>query len=362
MRCREASGAVTAAVGLLLATMGCDRLLPADAARPITLPADELPQGPGQPEWWYYNGRLESDDGRVFGIVAVVFHVPTGVIPLLADTWIAHYGVLDPAAGRLIYDQVGHIRPFESRPGLGESAEDLAARTPLVRISGTGGAGRLSAVMGDGSLALELDLTDAGGPVLHGDDGLVPFGFGGRSFYYSRPSVRAAGTLDIDGAATPVRGELWFDRQWGADLRNPWLPWDWFSLRLSDGTRMMLYQFRDSHTPTFCTFIPAEGEPFALSGEEVTVAPTRFWTSPRSLRTYPVVWEIEVPSQALSVTVSAVVDDQEIEAWGTTLNLYWEGLCDLEGVRGGDAVEGWGYAELTNYGPDWSALGLPWGQ
>jgi predicted secreted hydrolase len=362
MRREERTKIMRAAVGLLLALTGCNPLVPEEAARSVSFSRDELPQGVGQPEWWYYNGRVETDDGRVFGIQAVVFHVPPGVVPLLADTWIAHYGVLDQQAGRLIYDQVGDIRPFESNPGFGESGEELAVRTPLIQITGQGAAERLTAVMGDGSHALDLSLTDTRGPIVHGDDGFVPFGLNGGSFYYSRPSMQAGGTLVIGEEKTPVSGELWFDRQWGPDLRNPWLPWDWFSLRLNDGTRIMLYQFRDAQTPAFGTYIPPVGEALTLAGEDVTVAPTRFWTSPRTLRTYPVAWDIRIPSQSLAVSVAATVDDQELEAWGTTLNLYWEGLCDLDGTSGGRAVTGWAYVELTNYAIDWGALGLPWAQ
>jgi predicted secreted hydrolase len=51
-----------------------------------------------------------------------------------------------------------------------------------------------------------------------------------------------------------------------------------------------------------------------------------------------------VPSEALSVTVTPLVDDQEFLADRTTFTTYWEGACRITGSQTGRA-----YVEMTGY-------------
>jgi predicted secreted hydrolase len=51
-------------------------------------------------------------------------------------------------------------------------------------------------------------------------------------------------------------------------------------------------------------------------------------------------WQIKVAAETLTLTVTAVADDQEIDASATTLNVYSEGLCAITGTRTGRGVTG----------------------
>ena len=42
----------------------------------MRLDVDESPHDFGGGEWWYYTGRVTDEDGRGYGIEAVIFHVP----------------------------------------------------------------------------------------------------------------------------------------------------------------------------------------------------------------------------------------------------------------------------------------------
>ncbi len=57
-------------------------------------------------------------------------------------------------------------------------------------------------------------------------------------------------------------------------------------------------------------------------------------------------WEIEVPGQALAVTVTPLLDDQEMQV----SFIYWEGAVRAAGTMQGAPVSGRGYVELTGYG------------
>jgi predicted secreted hydrolase len=66
----------------------------------------------------------------------------------------------------------------------------------------------------------------------------------GRSFYYSHPVMRTTGTITIGQRTINVTGDSWFDHQWGG-FRQCYPAWDWFSLRLYDGSYIMLYDLRN---------------------------------------------------------------------------------------------------------------------
>ncbi len=314
----------------------------------VRLPNDEAPHHFGGGEWWYYTGMLSDDEGRDYGIEAVVFHIPE--IPYLfnlARARMAHFAVLDVSTGRFVYDQ---SREFSPVPVFEAPQPGFNLVTDIVQASGRDGEDHLHAITRGGEFALDLTLTDERGPVLHGGRGYVPFGANGNAFYYSRPRMHAIGALEVDGDRRSVTGSIWFDHQWGNDLTNPWLKWDWFSIRLDDGTDIMSFVFPDTPGPVFFgTYIPADGDPISLPLAAVIVTPNAHWTSPRTGVTYPVGWNIDIPTRGLTLSVAAAALDQELDARGSTLNIYWEGLCTVTGTHGDQAVGGIAYVELANY-------------
>lgn len=310
----------------------------------VQLPHDEAPHCSGN-EWWYYTGRVETDDGKGYGIEAVIFH--TADLPPFNtnEAWVAHYAVIDETTGKFTYDQGTRLATSNSSsPYSGFHLE-----TPRVKMKGLSGRDHLEASMADGSLAIDLDVVDQRGAILHDGTGYIDYGIDGHSFYYSRPDMEATGTMVIDGKVRNVAGTLWFDRQWGKDLNNPWLKWDWFSVRLDDGTCIMMFMFRDPNIAVARgTYVPAIGKAIALYREDFSITETATWQSPRTRGIYPTQWQIQIPSQGLDFTVTAVAEDQEIDSRWTTLNIYWEGLCTVAGTRGDQPVSGHTYVEMTS--------------
>ncbi|MHC4674148.1 MAG: lipocalin family protein [Planctomycetota bacterium] len=313
----------------------------------VRLPLDEAPHCYGG-EWWYYTGRVSTDDGHGYGIEAVVFHVPRLPFPIPADGWVAHFAILNETTGEFKYEQARWLGPatcYAPQPG----GFDLD--TPLIQMTGSAGQDQLQAAMPDGKYTVDLLLSDERGPVVHGVNGYVPYGPTGSSFYYSRPRMLALGTLKIDEQSHAVSGHFWFDRQWGKDVPNPRVAWDWFSLRLHNGTSVMLIVFREENSASFGTYIPDVGDPVPLTNDEFKITPTAWWTSPHTGITYPINWDIVIIRPELTLTVAAVANDQELDVRDTTFNVYWEGLCTITGKHGELPVDGLAYVELTNYPP-----------
>jgi predicted secreted hydrolase len=313
----------------------------------VRLPLDEAPHCFGGGEWWYYSGRLSTDSGAQFGIEAVTFHVPPLPIGVPTDLWSSHYAVIDVQTGQFQYDQVVEAGPHGSAlsPGKG-----FNLKTSLIQMRGEGGNDEIAAQFRSGDYALSLTLHDLRGPVLHGGDGYVPHG-NGWSFYYSRPQMAASGTLRVGAATLAVSGDLWFDRQWGRDLNDPHLQWNWYSIRLEEGTDIMLYTFPGPDgAVAFGTVMPPADSPYSLTADEFRISPSETWESPATGITYAVGWEIDLPGQNIVLNVRAVVDDAELDTRATTQNIYWEGLCWVDGHIGSEPAEGYAYVEQVNAG------------
>jgi predicted secreted hydrolase len=342
---------------------------------PVVLPRDD---GPHQrlTEWWYYTGHLAAADGRRFGYEAVIFRAERGDVPV---TWASHLALTDESGDRFLYgqrSQVGGVvdtspHSSDGTPtgfALGVTGFDPRDPTTATRspwsLAGSGGHDRISAALSasevasaGGSFGLSLDLTALTPPVLHDRDGWIDFGPAGGSYYYSRPEMRTTGTLTLDGRSQSVTGTSWFDHQWGDFISVGGGGWDWFAVNLEDGTDLTLSLVRaadGSHPLVYGTLIsPAQPDGTRrvthLDRSAFSVDASGHWTSPRTGATYPAGWRIRVPAEDLAIDLTPTVAAQELDTRATTGVVYWEGSQRVSATRGGRAVAGQAYVELTGY-------------
>ena len=124
--------------------------------------------------------------------------------------------------------------------------------------------------------------------------------------------------------------------------------WDWFALQLSDGSDLMFYRLRrrdgsiDPHSAG--TWLAGDEEPRQIRSTDIAVEVLRYWDSPAGGR-YPMAWRIGIDSLDLDLTITPVMDAQELH---TTVR-YWEGAVDVSGTADRLPVSGRGYVELTGY-------------
>jgi predicted secreted hydrolase len=172
-------------------------------------------------------------------------------------------------------------------------------------------------------------------------------GQGGTSYYYSEPDLDGLGLLYVNGTPVAVTATAWMDHQWGSwQSHGGYAGWDWFSLRLEDGDRVMLFQFRDQdgsiQAGSAGTWIEAGGGSQHLDAGDWGIEVLERWTSPDTGATYPVRWHVSVPHHSLDTVVEATFPGQEMAVqFGPQ---YWEGSVT---VTGSDA--GLGFVEMTGY-------------
>src|SRR6266566_1180532 len=237
-------------------------------------------------------------------------------------------------------------------------------------IRGVNGLDHLEAAMTN--YTLHVDLLGLKPATLHNGNGLITYGLGGFSYYYSRTRMELSGTLIDHHQPLQVNGVVWMDHQWGNFLALGGGGWDWFSIQLNNDTapshaanntacladaqaacketEMMLYLIRDATGKTISTYVEDIGshEDFhLLPPGALRVDVLDHWKSPVTGANYPSGWQLKVndPQLQVSLTLMPELKDQELVVYQSTGNSYWEGAVSISG----QVVQGEGYVELTGY-------------
>ena len=328
----------------------------------VVLPRDLYAHAQAQTEWWYYTGHLKTDSGRRFGFELVFFKRRTdldrfGVIPLrlIANPlYLAHFAVTDESRGLFRYDHRKSANGLFDPPARADSRR-LYLRLGDWTVREAHGMHLLRATVG-ADLIFEAALRPSKPAALNGHEGAgVSFkDHGEASRYFSYTRMEAEGDLTLGGVSEHFRGSAWMDREFGTwATTDGQKGWDWFSLQLEDDTELMVYHIRDRHGRpsdfSSGTFVDAEGRRTHLSREDFELEVTGHWQSPHTGATYPSGWRLRVPRVGVEVSVTPVLKDQELDTRGTTMIVYWEGACAVEGTRGAERVAGRAYVELVGY-------------
>ena len=292
-------------------------------------------------EWWYFNGLLTDDTGGDYSFHYVTFQsvLPSGFTPrLLQLSWADHEK---------------EVYLTDERPELPLlEATKVAFSFQVNDWSMAGDGTDYSMTFNTGGYSVALQAVSNKPATLHQGKGLVDLGRAGESYYYSRTRLATTGTLTIGEEQRQVTGLAWMDHQWG-DFSIAPVGWDWMSLQLDDGSDLMISMVWDStdHQPinSYGTYVPPNGQPRNISGENISLTATGSWTSAVTGTTFPVGWNLEVESLNLSLTLTPALLDSEFQGSKYVPPAYWEGAVHVNGTRNGQTVTGNGFAELVGY-------------
>ena len=262
------------------------------------------------------------------------------------DLYLAHAAVTDISGKRFYY----HERLNRAGPGVaGASVARCRVWNGNWSAQWQGEWQTLEATADD--FRFRLDLGSAKPPVVHGLNGISRKGdaAGEASHYVSLTRLNISGELWIDGAKRDVTGTSWMDHEWFTNqLAKDQIGWDWFSVQLDNQTELMLFRLRrrDGSVDPYSagTYIDVQGHARHLARNEISLTPQGYWKSASTGASYPVRWQIRVPSLGISLDAAAAVDAQELAAGDQTGPAYWEGSVTYTG-----SASGAGYLEMTGY-------------
>ncbi|MDQ6788219.1 MAG: hypothetical protein M3033_15550 [Acidobacteriota bacterium] len=330
---------------------------------PVSLPRDLAAHKNVQTEWWYYTGHGETVSGKRFGFELVFFKRRTdldkfSLVPLRVfgnPIYFAHFAVTEYDNKQFRYAHRKSANGWFDPPA-SASENHFHLRLGDWSLRESQGAHVLRATIGADEV-FEATLKPTKKPILNGiaKDGISFKDEGQASRYFSYTRMEMEGDIVWNGGeAEHFHGSAWMDREFGT-----WTPtdnqkgWDWFSIQLSNGAELMCYQIRNSAggVSDFSSgnYVEKDGESTALGHEDFSIEPTGFWKSPRTQATYPSGWKLKVPRFDLELTVSPVLQDQELDTRGTTMIIYWEGACEVRGKIKTEDISGRAYVELVGY-------------
>jgi len=315
--------------------------------RTFSFPQDHG-QHPGfRIEWWYITATLKDDKGEQFGVQWTLFRnairpgTQTGSGWNDGTIWLGHAAATSATrhyvAERYARGGVDQANvttaPFSAWIDGWSMSSDSHTDDPLASV-------QLKASGKD--FRYHLNLTTTQPVVLQGKEGYSRKSDAGQaSYYYSQPFFDARGSVEIEGKTYQVTGNAWLDREWSSQpLTADQTGWDWFSLQLANGDRLMLYRIRQNNATPYVTgnWIGVDGTTRLLSADEISLEPLK--TTTIDDHQVPTVWSVKVPGKHLDITTEAL----NPKAWMGMSIPYWEGPVRFHGSQSGV-----GYLEMTGH-------------
>ncbi|WP_411062912.1 lipocalin-like domain-containing protein [Vibrio rotiferianus] len=317
----------------------------------LTFPTDHQAHPNFRHEWWYLTANLIDEEGNPLGIQWTQFRFaaapPTGENEVKKTEWqtqqiyMAHSAVTtqdkhyadekwsrDQAA--LAGVDASPFRVYLDDWQWTSSTDDLFPATLNANSEQFG---------------YSLKLTSSAPYQKQGEQGYSTKSADGQvaSYYYSQPFLDVTGQVIIDGKTHQVSGKGWIDREWSSQfLLDSQQGWDWFALRLSEETSLVVFQLRDTKTGkasfSSAKLMQQDGYSIAIPQKDIQLEATK--QTEIQGHNYPTQWQVSIPNQQIELTVSALNPNAKMP-----LSVpYWEGP-----VRIDDSHSGTGYMELTGY-------------
>ncbi|MCS6204458.1 lipocalin-like domain-containing protein [Shewanella baltica] len=334
-------------------------------------PRDHLVHNNFRQEWWYLTANLTTETGEQLGAQWTQFRVAlkptdlqaiapqaTDVVPKSESTWatqqlyLAH-SALTSSNAHLAHEKWSRhhsefaevkLDPFQIRLDNWRWQSETNALFPAT----------LTVENPDFSYQLQLNsqaklqFQGVNGYSLKSRDGKV------ASYYYSQPFIEISGEINRNGKVERVTGQGWLDREWSSQfLTKTQQGWDWFALRLNDGSTLMLFQLRDQSPAESAKNAPISAFYSARrmftdgTGRNInsTDNPNDIQMTPLKWQhtvngDYPVSWQVKIPSENIDLTITPLNPNSAMPL----STPYWEGPVQLAGSHTGT-----GYMELTGY-------------
>jgi len=317
----------------------------------LTFPTDHQAHPNFRHEWWYLTANLTDEKGHHLGVQWTQFRFATA--PQASEsktkstTWktkqiyMAHSAVTTQrkhyADEKWSRDQtaLAGVKASPLRVYLDDwqwtsSSDDLFPATLNIDSHQFGYA---------------LTLTRSAPYQKQGEQGYSRKSADGRvaSYYYSQPFIDISGEVTIDGNTHQVSGKGWMDREWSSQfLLDSQQGWDWFALRLSNDTSLVVFQLRDSRTGeasySHARLMQENGSSITIEQNDIHLKVAK--QTEIEDRDYPTEWQVSIPTQQIDLTISALNPKAKMP-----LSVpYWEGPVVIEGTHSGT-----GYMELTGY-------------
>lgn len=294
-------------------------------------------------EWWYITANLFDEQGKQYPLQWTLFRFLSGN---QATPWANNQQYM--AHAKLATDSGRWFEERFARGGVGNAGINAAPFDAFMDDwrwhSATNELfpSTLSFTLNE-DVEVNLHLSSSAEYVLHGDNGysIKLRDAEQASYYYSQPFITISGTLSIQDKNIEVSGNAWFDHEWSSQyLDNNTKGWDWFSIHLENGSKLMLFNMRHKLQENFWTgtLIDKSGQQTLVKEQDVNAEIIKY--SDVEGRSLPLDWRIDIPAHDLRLTITPFKKQQ----WNKGVFAYYEGAISIDGP-----LKGHGFIELTGY-------------
>ena len=327
----------------------------------LSLPYDHRSHEDFDIEWWYLTANLKDKYGAIYGLQWTLFRFRTPVAHNKNDqqsltSWNNDQVFMAHASIHSI--NTHWFSEKFARGGVGNAAVEANPLTLEIDdwkwISTTSNENLLPSTLtfsasgaNSSAISAHMELSQTGPFVLHGDNGYSVKSTGKHaSHYYSAPFISISGMLTIAGIdeeyqEIQVSGDAWFDQEWTSQLLDAdTLGWDWLSLHLQDGSKIMAFRMRLKDQSDYVT-----GSYITKEGIQKTLPPGSIKLIPLTVKNVigkdlPLTWNLHIPSEDINIVVASIKDNQ----WNNATIPYYEGMVEVTGSHKGN-----GFIELSGY-------------
>ncbi|MFA0555243.1 lipocalin-like domain-containing protein [Vibrio sp. 10N.222.55.A1] len=328
-----------------------DQFTPVVKGIDITFPVDHQAHPDFRHEWWYLTANLIDENGNALGVQWTQFRFAAAPQEsgnsTKETTWQSQQIYMAHSA---VTTKDKH---YADEKWSRDQAELAGVSTSPFRVylddwqwtSTTDDLFPATLVANSSQFGYSLKLTNNAPYQKQGEQGYSTKSSDGKvaSYYYSQPFINVSGEVTIDGVTHQVSGKGWIDREWSSQfLLDSQQGWDWFALKLSDETSLVVFQLRNSTTGkasySHARLMNQDGSGIAIKQQDISL--TAIKQTKIDGRDYPTEWQVSIPSQQIELTVSALNPNAKMP-----LSVpYWEGPIEIKGSHSGS-----GYMELTGY-------------
>ncbi|RDV29220.1 carotenoid 1,2-hydratase [Alteromonas aestuariivivens] len=313
--------------------------------RPLQLPQDHAAHPDYRLEWWYLTANLENESGQLFALQFTLFRFrnPTQRNSNWSDDqiWMAHVSLHNRDEHwfeqRLARGAVGNAGQTQNPFTLFVDDWNWVSDLPETPFPAT-----LTVTLSD-SVKFRARLITQGNYILHGNSGYSEKSANGklRSYYYSQPFLQLSGQINLHGQTHQVNGPGWYDHEWTSHLMQAGANgWDWFSLHLDNGAKLMAFRMRmdDTNAHLSGTLITPDGTVLKLDQQSLQLTPKEF--EQVNNKRLPTRWRLKVVEKDIDVELVRFKKNQ----WNEGVYPYYEGAISVSGSHSGQ-----GFMELTGY-------------
>ena len=202
-----------------------------------------------------------------------------------------------------------------------------------------------------GGITLDFELVTTKRPLILGDDGYLDQGNAHYTYYYSQTGNDLTGSLTINGVAENVTGSAWIDRQYGSFNPLTGEKYEWFSLQLSNGMDINLWNIftPNGEIPNnnkYRILSAYVDEAMQYTSSVFEIERLAFFCTPDEVNCYAQQWRLTSNDQNdIDLIITSLHNTTEV----TLPFRFFEGATTISGTVNGNAVTGLGFTELLHH-------------